>query len=76
MVSKYSSLVLLICLVFIVASCQDNAIVNQNKSVDKPWESSQPVSFEFEISDTINPYSFYINVRNNMDYDFSNIYFL
>ncbi len=75
MVSKYLSSIIFLCLVFILVSCQDNTIVNQNKSVDKPWESSQPVNFEFEISDTINPYSFYINVRNNMDYDFSNIYF-
>ncbi len=43
--------------------------------MNKPWKSSQPVSFEFNIQDTISPYSFYINVRNNMDYDFSNIYF-
>ena len=64
-----------ILLLLLLSSCGRNHIINESHSVEHPWKSKQTIDFEFEITDTISPYTFFINVRNNVDYNYSNIYF-
>ena len=64
-----------ILLLFLLSSCGRNHIINESQSLEHPWRSNQTIDFEFEITDTISPYTFYVNVRNNTDYNYSNIYF-
>jgi len=70
---KQSFLFLLIIALF--SSCGNSFVINESESVDNPWVNSQRIDFEFVIQDTISPYSFFINVRNDIDYNYSNIYF-
>ncbi len=56
-------------------SCGNNFVINENQSVKGSWESNQTIDFAFDIQDTIAAYSFYINIRNDVDYNYSNIYF-
>lgn len=70
---KQSFLFLLLIALF--SSCGNNFVINESKSIEHPWVNSQFIDFEFDIQDTISSYSFFINVRNDMDYNYSNIYF-
>ncbi len=66
---------LLILLMTLLASCGSNFVINESQSVDQPWKINHSIDFEFTIQDSLSPYSFYINLRNNVDYNYSNIYF-
>jgi gliding motility-associated lipoprotein GldH len=70
---KHAALLLLF--LAVLASCGTNFVINESKSVTHPWKSTQTVDFEFEIQDTLASYSFFINIRNTIDYNYSNIYF-
>ena len=67
--------ILLVVLMALLASCGSNFIINESQSVNQPWEINQSIDFEFHIQDSLSPYSFYINLRNDVDYNYSNIYF-
>lgn len=62
-------------LTILLASCGNSFVINESQSISHPWEAAQTIDFEFDIQDTISPYSFFINIRNDIDYDYSNIYF-
>lgn len=66
---------LFILLTVLLISCGGNFVINDSQSVDHPWRAKQTIDFEFNIQDTLSPYSFFINVRNDIDYNYSNIYF-
>jgi gliding motility-associated lipoprotein GldH len=43
---------------------------------DSSWKSGEKMNFTFEIKDTISPKNLFINIRNNSDYEFSNLYLI
>ncbi|OBY63602.1 gliding motility lipoprotein GldH [Polaribacter reichenbachii] len=56
-------------------SCSDKIEFTKYKSLSNAsWEANKNISFEFEISDTISPKNLFINLRNNKDYPYSNLY--
>ncbi len=66
---------LLLTLMVVLVSCGTNFVINESRSIADLWQSTQTVDFEFEIQDTLSPHSFFVNIRNNTDYSYSNIYF-
>jgi len=75
-VKKY--LILFSAFLFIVTllfSCDPNKLFEKNTSINHAaWSKFEIIPFEVNIVDTISKYNFYINVRNNTDYAFSNLY--
>lgn len=66
--------ILLFC-VFI--SCNDASEFNQYKTIENAsWEANKKVVFEFDVKDTISPKNLFINIRNNNQYQFSNLYLI
>lgn len=60
---------------FLMLSCNDKTDFNQYKSIDtEGWKANEKVSFEFDVNDTILPKDLFINIRNNSEYEFSNLY--
>lgn len=59
----------------LLSSCDNNSLIKESKSVHHPWLSNQTIEFEFEVTDTIASHSFYIDIRNNTDYSYSNVFF-
>lgn len=58
-----------------IISCSNNIEYTKYKSLSNAsWEANKSISFEFEIEDTISPKDLFINIRNNKDYPFSNLY--
>ncbi|APZ45381.1 gliding motility lipoprotein GldH [Polaribacter reichenbachii] len=71
---KNKLFVFLITLLFLF-SCSDKIEFTKYKSLSNAsWEANKNISFEFEISDTISPKNLFINLRNNKDYPYSNLY--
>lgn len=71
---KNRNLCFLIVLFFFV-SCNDKITFTKYKSLPNGnWEAHQNISFEFDIKDTISPKNLFINLRNNKEYAYSNLY--
>ncbi len=56
-------------------SCDPGRIYEKNIAIDNGvWNADSIIVFDMEITDTIQPYNFYINIRNSTDYRYSNLY--
>ena len=62
-------------LVLGIISCTSNLEFSQYKSFkNASWEANKKVFFEFDVVDTITPKNLFINIRNNKNYQYSNLY--
>lgn len=60
-----------------LVACTDNAIIDQNVPIkDKAWLYEQKPLFSVHITNKNIPYHLYLNLRNSIDYPFSNIFIL
>jgi gliding motility-associated lipoprotein GldH len=58
-----------------IISCSDGIEFTKYKSLpNASWQANESISFEFDIKDTISPKNLFINIRNNKDYAYSNLY--
>jgi len=72
-----AKLSLLIVLFFGLAACSDNAIIDQNIPIkNKAWLYEQKPLFPVHITNKDIPYHLYLNLRNSIDYPFSDIFIL
>ncbi|SHI83411.1 protein involved in gliding motility GldH [Mesonia phycicola] len=66
-------LVIMVCII----SCDSNRIYDQYQSIpEKGWNKDSIVKFQVSGLDTIQPYHLYINLRNNSQYNYSNIFLI
>jgi gliding motility-associated lipoprotein GldH len=64
-----------ITLFIVLASCDSKRFYEENKSIPGGiWKSNNRISFDVTISDTLTPYNLYINLRNDLDYSYSNLF--
>lgn len=63
------------CLLFLV-SCDKERVYDEYKSLPNEWHRDSVVSFQLEAPDTLNNYNLFINLRNNSDYKYSNLYII
>lgn len=57
-------------------SCDDKQFYDQYQSTNGDWDKSDIKKFEFEQNDTLKPYNLFINVRNNSDYPYANLFLI
>lgn len=60
----------------LVVSCDSKAIFDEYKTLPNKWHKDSLVSFSFKAPDTTNSYNLYINLRNNTDYKYSNLFLI
>jgi len=66
----------IICSMGLIA-CSDYALMDQNEAIkNKEWSGKQNPEFVVSVKDTTSPYQFYLNLRNTIEYPFSNIFVL
>lgn len=59
----------------LVASCDNSRIFEENRTIEKGiWKNTVKIPFEVNIADTNLSYNVYLNVRNSLDYPYSNLY--
>ena len=72
---KVFPLVILGCLLMLM-SCDKNREFDQYESIPDQWHRDSVMSFEFTAPDTIRQYNLFINLRNNSDYNYSNLFLI
>lgn len=70
-----NSIILLIAVLTLVA-CDTNHVHDEYKTISKSWKKGDSISFSFEAIDTINNYNLFLNIRNNNEYEFSNLFLI
>ena|ERR1041384_2659329 len=69
------SFIAFVVILFSIASCDPKRVYEKNEKIDNNnWDQNVPLVFLVNISDTIQPYNVYINVRNAGFYGFSNLF--
>ncbi|MDC1162068.1 gliding motility lipoprotein GldH [Tenacibaculum sp.] len=76
-VTKNRTFILFMCLAMLFVSCDSNRVYDSYHSVSVDgWGKEEPAVFEFPINDTLTKRNLFINVRNNNNYPFSNIFLI
>lgn len=76
-VIKRNKTILVLAMLLAFTSCDSNRVYDQYTALENnTWSSTTPVEFEFQVSDTISRNNLYINIRNNNDYAFSNLFLI
>ena len=63
-------------LLFLFVACDKNSVFDNYKELNGTWSKKDTIRFDFEQNDSINPYNLFINIRNNKDYPFNNLYLI
>ena len=70
---KPKTILLLPVLLFLTAC--NNAFYDEHLPIDKEgWNPDENLRFNVEITDTVVPYNFFIDVRNDKNYAYSNLF--
>lgn len=68
------------CLYFLVAififSCDKQRVFDEYKTVGKSWNKDSIVSFELPKLDASKQYNLFLNIRDNNDYPFNNLFLI
>lgn len=66
-------LLLFVCLAGLTG-CSDQALIDENQAIENStWSNKQVREFTATVKDVRVPYHVYLNVRNSMEYSFSNL---
>lgn len=68
--------ILLVFVVITLFSCDDNRVFDEYKSIDNGWNKDSIVSFEFDVKNVSQKHNLYVNIRNNNDYKYSNLFLI
>lgn len=60
----------------VLLSCDKTRVYDEYQSLPNEWHKDTIVSFKIEAPDTVNNYNLFINLRNNADYQFSNLFLI
>lgn len=71
---KNSFCLLFIALVFV--SCDKTQIFDDYKTIDDGWHRDSIITFKFDQEVSKKPVNMFVNVRNNDDYEFSNLFLI
>jgi len=66
----------LILLVILVVSCDKKRVFDRYDSVGKTWHKDSIVTFSFEQKDTVGLHNLFLNLRNNKNYPYSNLFLI
>jgi len=67
---------LLFLVISTLVSCDKNQVFDQYKTFDNGWHKDSIVSFDFEQEVSKKPLNMFINIRNNDDYEFNNLFLI
>ncbi|WP_055444051.1 gliding motility lipoprotein GldH [Lacinutrix himadriensis] len=73
---RNSIFLLLLFLSLIFVSCDANGVFDTYQSVDKKWNKEDVISFKVQAPDSINKYNLFVNLRNNQEYKYNNLYLI
>ena len=73
-INKYLTSLIIIVVIF---SCVSDSVFSSYKAIpNNSWLLNKKVGFNFVVTDTISKQNLYINVRNNNNYKYSNLFLI
>jgi len=74
---KMGKLTLVILISIVIFSCNDVTVYDKYKPISRAkWHKDSIVNFDFNPVDTLSTNNVYINLRNNDDYQYSNLFLI
>lgn len=73
---KKISLFFIVLTVSFFVSCDKERVFDKYEKINGSWKKNDTIKFSFEENDTIKPYNLFINIRNNNDYPFNNLFLI
>lgn len=62
-------------ILILISSCDNNRVFEAYKEIPQSnWSKDSLVTFDIPVTDTIQNHNLYINVRNDISYNFSNLW--
>ncbi|WP_428741639.1 gliding motility lipoprotein GldH [Tenacibaculum sp.] len=72
-----SKIVLLFFVTMLIASCDSNSAFDEYLALpNSTWSKTNTIQFTFPVTDSIGKKNLYINLRNNKDYEYSNLFLI
>jgi len=76
-ISIFLKITILFIVVFSINSCTKNIVFNQYKNIeDAKWHKDSIINFTINSIDTISKNNIYVSLRNNKDYEYSNLFLI
>ncbi|MCK4561521.1 MAG: gliding motility lipoprotein GldH [Flavobacteriaceae bacterium] len=74
---QYLKIIFLFIIIISISSCTKNMVYDQFQNIeDAEWHKDSIINFTINSVDTISKNNIYINLRNNKDYEFSNLFLI
>lgn len=73
---KIKNSILFILLLLLVISCDKRSVFDEYKSVGNAWHKDSIVTFELPKLDSKKFFNLYVNIRDNDDYPFNNLFLI
>ncbi len=73
---KIKNSILFILILLLAISCDKKRVFDEYKSVGKTWHKDSIVTFELPKLDPKKFFNLYVNVRNNDDYPYNNLFLI
>ena len=73
----FGKLILAFIILTYTLSCTNNTIYNQYQPIENSeWHKDSIINFKINSTDTISKNNLYVTLRNNKDYEFSNLFLI
>ena len=73
--SKINLLLFLFMACFSIVSCDENRVFDAYQSLEKQvWNKENQLRFTFTLKDTLQSHDLFLNIRNNKEYAYSNLF--
>ncbi|WP_264520111.1 gliding motility lipoprotein GldH [Flavobacterium sp. N1994] len=73
---KIKHSILFVFVLFLIISCDKKRVFDEYKSVGNTWHKDSIVSFDLPKLDPKKSFNLYVNVRDNDDYPFNNLFLI
>ena len=75
--TNFAKLMIAFIILTLTMSCSNNSIYNQYQAIDNSeWHKDSIINFKINSTDTISKNNLYVTLRNNTDYEFSNLFLI
>lgn len=74
---RFGKILLAFVVISYMVACNNNVVYNQYVPIkDNQWHKDSIISFNFYSADTVSKNNVYVTLRNNKDYEFSNLFLI
>lgn len=73
---KIKNSILFLFVALLIISCDKKRVFDEYKSVGNSWHKDSVVTFKLPQFDVTKKYNLYVNIRNNNDFPFSNLFLI